>query len=123
MRVGFVRVSDMEQTENFQINALKAAGCAVICGDHGVSGVTTKRRGLNDVLEALQKGDTLVVWKIDRLSRSTVHLLLLDELRQRGDDFVSVTQGIDTTTAAGRMVHGQLAWSAPLKWSSLRYGF
>jgi len=110
MRVGYVRVSDTEQTENLQIDALRLAGCEVIYGDHGVSGVTTKRQGLNDVLEALQKGDTLVVWKIDRLGRSTVHLLLLlDELRQRGVDFVSVTQGIDTTTAAGRMVYGQLA--------------
>lgn len=110
MRVGYVRVSDTEQIENLQVDALKAAGCAVIYGDHGISGITTKRRGLDEVLAALETGDTLVVWKIDRLGRSTVHLLLLlDEIRKRGIDFVSVTQGIDTTTAAGRMVYGQLA--------------
>nr|WP_244668932.1 recombinase family protein [Rhodobium orientis] len=58
----------------------------------------------------MKDGDTLVVWKIDRLGRSTVHLLLLlDELRKRGVGFISVTQGIDTTTAIGRMVYGQLA--------------
>lgn len=110
MRVGYVRVSDNDQTEDLQIDALKWAGCDVIYGDHGVSGDTTTRRGLDEVLGALEGGDTLVVWKLDRLGRSTVHLLLLlDELRTRGIDFVALTQGIDTTTAAGRMLYGQLA--------------
>lgn len=110
MRVGYVRVSDNDQTEDLQIDALKWAGCDVIYGDHGVSGDITQRRGLDGVLETLENGDTLVVWKLDRLGRSTVHLLLLlDELRTLGVDFVALTQGIDTTTAAGRMLYGQLA--------------
>ncbi|MCC0007703.1 MAG: recombinase family protein [Hyphomicrobiaceae bacterium] len=110
MKVGYVRVSDHEQTLNLQVDALTLAGCDAIYGDHGVSGCTVRRKGLDEVLTALQSGDTLVVWKLDRLGRSTVHLLLLlDELRKRGIAFVAVTQGIDTTTAIGRMVYGQLA--------------
>lgn len=109
-KIGYVRVSDKDQTENLQIDALKAAGCEVIYGDHGVSGKIRKRKGLGDLLAALTGGDTLMVWKLDRLGRSTLHLLtLLDELRQRGIDFHAITQGIDTRTAIGRMVFGQLA--------------
>ncbi|MCW2308953.1 recombinase family protein [Rhodobium gokarnense] len=110
MKIGYVRVSDHEQTEALQIDALHQAGCSVIYGDHGVSGAVADRKGLTELLADLKDGDTLVVWKIDRLGRSTVHLLLLlDELRKRGVGFISVTQGIDTTTAIGRMVYGQLA--------------
>ncbi len=109
-KIGYVRVSDADQTENLQLDALKAAGCDLIYGDHGVSGKIRKRKGLSDLLAALKQGDTLIVWKLDRLGRSTLHLLtLLDDLRQRGIDFHIITQGIDTRTALGRMVFGQLA--------------
>lgn len=109
-KIGYVRVSDKDQSEALQVDALNAAGCDVIYGDHGVSGAITKRHGLDDMLARLEKGDTLVVWKLDRLGRSTIHLLqLLSELRDRGVDFQAITQGIDTTTAVGRMVYGQLA--------------
>ena len=92
------------------IDALKLAGCTVIYGDHGVSGAIKKRKGLDELLTSLKTGDTLVVWKLDRLGRSTIHLLqLLDDLRKRGVDFQAITQGIDTTTAVGRMLYGQLA--------------
>ena len=121
MRIGYVRVSDDDQTENLQIDALLAAGCDTIYGDHGVSGSVIKRKGLDDVLAALSEGDTLVVWKIDRLSRSTVQLLLLlDQLRGRGVDFIAVTQGIDTTTATGRMVFGHLAVFAEFEREQIR---
>lgn len=120
MRVGYVRVSDDDQIADLQIDALKAAGCKKIYADHGVSGATLARQGLEDVLAALDAGDTLCVWKIDRLGRSTVHLLLLlDQLRQRGVDFVAITQGIDTTTAIGRMVYGQLAVFAEFERSQI----
>lgn len=110
MKVGYVRVSDHEQNEALQVDALRAAGCERLYGDHGVSGAIVERRGLADVLAALGPGDTLAVWKIDRLGRSTIHLLLLmDDLRKRGVDFVSLTQGIDTTTPIGRLLYGQLA--------------
>jgi DNA invertase Pin-like site-specific DNA recombinase len=109
-KIGYVRVSDKDQTENLQIDALRAVRCDVIYGDHGVSGVVTKRQGLDEVLDCLEEGDTLVVWKLDRLGRSTIHLLqLLSDLRERGVDFQAITQGIDTTTAVGRMLYGQLA--------------
>ncbi|PCJ89744.1 MAG: DNA resolvase [Hyphomicrobiales bacterium] len=105
-----MRVSDRDQSEALQIDALKSAGCEVIYGDHGVSGKITKRAGLDELLATLQAGDTLMVWKLDRLGRSTLHLLtLLDNLQKRGIDFHAITQGIDTRTALGRMVFGQLA--------------
>lgn len=109
-KIGYVRVSDADQTENLQIDALKQAGCDLIYGDHGVSGKIRHRKGLSDLLADLKQGDTLIVWKLDRLGRSTLHLLqLLDDLRQRGVDFHIITQGIDTRTAVGRMIFGQLA--------------
>jgi DNA invertase Pin-like site-specific DNA recombinase len=105
-----MRVSDHEQTADLQLDALTAAGCNVIYADRGVSGAMVSRKGLGDVLADLQTGDALVVWKLDRLGRSTVHLLqLLADLRERGVDFMAITQGIDTTTAMGRMLYGQLA--------------
>lgn len=110
MKIGYVRVSDQKQDEALQIDALTNAGCEAIYGDHGVTGAAVKRRGLDQVLATLESGDALVVWKLDRLGRSTIHLLtLLDELHRRGIDFVSLTQGIDTTTPVGRMLYGQLA--------------
>ncbi|MBL4645366.1 MAG: recombinase family protein [Rhizobiales bacterium] len=109
-KIGYIRVSDRDQSEALQIDALKSAGCDVIYGDHGVSGKITNRAGLDELLATLQTGDTLMVWKLDRLGRSTLHLLtLLDDLRARGVDFHAITQGIDTRTALGRMVFGQLA--------------
>ena len=120
-KIGYVRVSDMDQTEALQIDALKLAGCNVIYGDHGMSGSTTSRKGLDEVLSSLQAGATLVVWKLDRLGRSTLHLLtLLDQLRERGVDFMAITQGIDTTTAIGRMVFGQLAVFAEFEREQIR---
>ncbi len=109
MKIGYIRVSDDEQTEALQVDALKAADCDAIYGDHGVSGAVTTRKELDEVLGDLKAGDTFIVWKFDRLGRSTIHLLLLlDDLRQRQVDFASLTQGIDTTTSVGRMVYGQL---------------
>ncbi len=80
-----------------------------------------ERKGLDQVLCDLRNGDTLVVWKLDRLGRSTLHLMqLLDGLRSRGIDFVSLTQGIDTTTAVGRMLYGQLAVFAEFEREQIR---
>lgn len=121
MKIGYIRVSDFEQTQDLQIDALSTANCDVIYADHGVSGSIVKRKGLTDVFAALKKGDTLVVWKLDRLGRSTIHLLLmLDELRKKGIDFVALTQGIDTTTSIGRMLFGQLAVFAEFEREQIR---
>ena len=107
---GYIRVSDEDQNEALQRDALSSAGCQRIYCDHGISGATTSRAGLDRLMKELKSGDTLVVWKFDRLGRSTVHLLLLfDELRCRGVRFVSTTQGIDTASFEGRIFFGQLA--------------
>lgn len=109
-KIGYVRVSDGEQEEALQRDALAAAGCARIIADHGASGAVPNRRGLATAMRALKEGDALVVWKLDRLGRSNLHLAdLLVKLRERGVRFVSLTQGIDTEDSAGRMVFGLLA--------------
>lgn len=120
-RIGYVRVSTDDQSEDLQIDALTAAGCDPIFGDHGTSGSRIVRAGLDRVLASLEAGDTLVVWKLDRLGRSTLHLLqLLAELRERDVDFIALTQGIDTTTAVGRMLYGQLAVFAEFEREQIR---
>ena len=109
-RIGYVRVSDKDQTEALQIDALTKSGCEMIFSDHGVSGAKVSRPAFNDLMSELESGDTLVVWKLDRLGRSTIHLLgILNDLMERGIEFQALTQGIDTTTAVGRMIFGQLA--------------
>jgi len=109
-KIGYVRVSDADQSEALQIDALKKAGCVKFYTDHGVSGAKASRPGLDQMMSDLRSGDTLTVWKLDRLGRSTLHLLsILDQLRNEGVHFHAITQGIDTSTAVGRMIFGQLA--------------
>ncbi|WP_299845277.1 recombinase family protein [uncultured Roseovarius sp.] len=109
-KIGYVRVSDADQSEALQIDALKAAGCVRLYTDHGVSGAKTERAALDQMLKELKQDDTLTVWKLDRLGRSTIHLLsILEDLQSRGIHFHAITQGIDTSTAVGRMIFGQLA--------------
>ena len=87
-KIGYVRVSDADQSEALQIDALTAAGCMAIYTDHGVSGARTARPALDQMLADLNTGDTLTVWKLDRLGRSTIHLLsILEDLQQRGIHF------------------------------------
>ena len=120
-KIGYVRVSDADQSEALQVDALKAAGCDVIYGDLGVSGAIKDRASLDSLRRELSEGDVLVVWKLDRLSRSMLHLLqILDDLRQNGVDFIAVTQGIDTTTAVGRMLYGHLAVFAEFEREQIR---
>lgn len=120
-KIGYVRVSDADQSENLQVDALEAAGCDVIYGDLGVSGARIRRRSLDTLLYDLGSGDVLVVWKLDRLGRSMLHLLqLLEDLRENGVDFIALTQGIDTTTAIGRMLYGQLAVFAEFEREQIR---
>ncbi|WP_227267336.1 recombinase family protein [Roseobacter weihaiensis] len=109
-KIGYVRVSDADQSEALRIDALKAEGCVAIYRDHGVSGTNTARPALDQMMGKLKAGDTLTVWKLDRLGRSTIHLLqILNDLRDRNVHFHAITQGIDTSTAVGRMIFGQLA--------------
>ncbi|MEM5477106.1 recombinase family protein [Pacificibacter sp. AS14] len=108
--IGYIRVSDADQSEALQLDALRKAGCVKLYRDHGVSGAKVARPALDQMMRDLKAGDTLTVWKLDRLGRSTIHLLqILSDLQERAIHFHAITQGIDTNTAVGRMIFGQLA--------------
>ena len=105
--VGYARVSTGAQDLNLQIDALLKTGCQkrFIFTDK-VGGAKTERPGLEACLKVLKRGDSLVVWRLDRLGRSMPHLVeLIKELRERGVGFKSLCDGaIDTTTASGELV-------------------
>lgn len=106
-KVGYIRVGKIEQTEAIQFNALKQAGCnpAYIFTEKA-SGSKDARPELENCLNILSEGDVLVVWRLDRLGKSTNHLLrFLEELFQKGIGFQSLTESaIDTTTSSGPSV-------------------
>lgn len=108
-RIGYARVSTEDQNLALQIDALKAAGCARIFHDR-ITGATFRRKGLDGALGALEPGDELVVWKLDRFGRSmleTVTMVL--DLDRRGIGFRSLTESFDIKTAIGRGVLAFLA--------------
>ncbi|GAA5237054.1 recombinase family protein [Verticiella sediminum] len=108
--IGYARVSTEDQNLELQTRALQRSGCDQIYTDHGVSGAVTSRSGLTRALRALRKGDKLVVWRLDRLGRSLIHLVqLLDRLGQRGVAFCSLCEHIDTATSGGRLVFHMMA--------------
>jgi DNA invertase Pin-like site-specific DNA recombinase len=108
-RLGYARVSTLEQDPALQHDALTAAGVDRVFTDHA-SGALTERPQLTAVLEHLRPGDTLVVWRLDRLGRSTSHLIqTVTALEERGVGFASLSEAIDTTTPAGRLLFGVLA--------------
>ncbi len=118
--VGYARVSTDEQTTALQLDALRAAGCAVIHED-SASGASRSRSGLSRALEDLHAGDTLVVWRLDRLGRSLRDLLDISEmLRERDVALRSLTDHIDTGTAAGRMLYAVLGAVAQFERDVLR---
>ena len=103
--VGYARISTAEQSLALQLDALSAAGATRVFEDRGVSGAKAERPGLADAMAYLREGDTLVVWKLDRLGRSMTHLLaIVADLEARGVGFRSLTEAIDTTTPTGRLV-------------------
>jgi DNA invertase Pin-like site-specific DNA recombinase len=104
MLIGYARVSTADQTLNLQQDALKTAGCTKIFTDT-ISGVKAERRGLREALEYVRAGDTLVVWRLDRLGRSLKDLIeKLTELNNRKIGFKSLTENIDTTTSGGKLI-------------------
>ncbi len=118
--VGYARVSTDEQTTALQLDALRAAGCAVIHED-SASGASRSRPGLSRALEDLAADDTLVVWRLDRLGRSLRDLLDISEmLRERDVALRSLTDHIDTGTAAGRMLYAVLGAVAQFERDVLR---
>ena len=103
--IGYARVSTGEQELQMQLDALEEAGCVEIFKDKA-SGARSSRPGLDACIEALEPGDTLVVWRLDRLGRSMPHLVgLVEELLGKGIGFRSLQDGaIDTTTASGELM-------------------
>lgn len=108
VRLGYTRVSTVAQTLDQQNAALAAIGVTKTFSDT-MSGARDDRPGLAALLEYVREGDTVVVWKLDRLGRNTLHILeTVKALTDRGITLVSVTDGIDSSTPAGRMMIGVL---------------
>jgi DNA invertase Pin-like site-specific DNA recombinase len=104
MLIGYARVSTHDQTLNLQRDALEKAGCSKLFTDTA-SGAKTERKGLDEALNYVRRGDTLIVWRLDRLGRSLPHLITtMTGLEERGIDFKSLTENIDTTTSAGKLI-------------------
>lgn len=115
-RIGYARVSTRDQNLDLQLASLRGAGCDRIFEDR-LSGTKAGRPGLAKALEALREGDTLIVWRRDRLGRSVKDLLdFAAGLNERGIGFVSLADSIDTTTASGRFFFNVMAslrrWNA-----------
>lgn len=104
-KIGYARVSTNEQDLALQLDELKKAGCKFIFSDK-VSGAKAHRGGLEKCIASLEEGDTLLVWRLDRLGRSMSHLVsIVENLRERGIHFKSLHDGIiDTTTASGELI-------------------
>jgi DNA invertase Pin-like site-specific DNA recombinase len=127
MNYGYARVSTDEQTPALQLAALKKAGCKTVFKDanigvvdgritDGLSGATTERPALRRCLKKLKAGDTLIVWKLDRLGRSLRDLItMLDELKRRKVKFRSLTEHIDTDTPTGRAMWQMIGLLAELE--------
>jgi len=104
--IGYARVSTNDQDLSLQLDALKAAGCGQKIFTDKISGSKSDRKGLSDCLASLKAGDTLLVWRLDRLGRSLAHLVsIVSNLKDRGIGFKSLKDGaIDTTTPSGELV-------------------
>ena len=115
MKYGYARVSTDDQNPALQLAALKKAGCRTVFKDE-LSGATTKRPALLRCLKKLEHGDTLIVWKLDRLGRSLRDLItMLDDLKRRGVKFRSLTEAIDTETPTGRAMWQMIGVLAELE--------
>ncbi len=104
MLIGYARVSTQDQNLHLQKDALEKAGCSQIITDE-ISGSISERPGLTRLKEILREGDTLVVWRLDRLGRSLKHLIeFVQELESKKIGFKSLQETIDTTSPTGRLV-------------------
>jgi DNA invertase Pin-like site-specific DNA recombinase len=120
MLLGYARVSTVDQNLALQRDALTEAGCAKIFTEQ-MSGAVTDRPALHDALEFTRSGDTLIVWKLDRLARSMKQLIeTVETLRLRGIGFRSLTEALDTTTAQGRLVFHMFGALAEFERSLIR---
>ena len=120
MLIGYARVSTVDQNLALQRDALTEAGCQKIFTEQ-MSGAVTDRPALHDALEFARSGDTLIVWKLDRLARSMKQLIeTVETLRLRGVGFRSLTEALDTTTAQGRLVFHMFGALAEFERSLIR---
>src|SRR5947209_1105229 len=104
MLIGYARVSTQDQTLHLQKDALEKIGCSKIFTDTA-SGAATERKGLDAALAYVREGDTLVVWRLDRLGRTLKHLIeTVTDLSRRHIGFKSLTESIDTTTPGGKLI-------------------
>src|SRR5947209_1703843 len=104
MNIGYARVSTQDQTLDLQKDALEKIGCSKIFTDTA-SGAKAERKGLEEAIEYVRDGDTLVVWRLDRLGRSLKHLIeTISKLDSRKIGFKSLTENIDTTTSGGKLI-------------------
>ena len=104
MLIGYARVSTQQQDNASQIDSLKKIGCEMIF-EEKISGGRWERPKLHELLNYVRSGDTIVVWKLDRLSRSLKDLLfIIEQIESKGCGFKSITENIDTTTSAGKMM-------------------
>src|SRR6266568_3246289 len=104
MKIGYTRISKHEQNELLQKDALQEAGCERYFSDI-MTGAKFERKGLDEALAYVRPGDTFIVWKLDRLGRSLKDLIeTLNLLNNRGVDFLSLTENIDTATPGGKLI-------------------
>lgn len=102
MNIGYARVSTQDQNLNLQVDALQKVGCEILFQEK-ISGKSKERPELDKMFGKLRKGDTVVVWKLDRLGRSLKDLIdLVTKMQQMGVGFLSIQDGINTSTATGR---------------------
>lgn len=104
-RLGYARVSTKDQKLRMQRDGLNAVACEQVFEDHGISGAKGSRPGLDALLAEMRAGDSVIVFKLDRLGRSVLHLAdLLVRFQHEGVHFVSLSEGINTTTPGGKLV-------------------
>lgn len=104
MKLGYARISTTEQNLDLQIDALTKAGCEKIITDE-ISGIKSERKGLQELMTILRKGDEVIVWRLDRLGRSLKHLIeLINHFNEKGVTFTSLQESINTNNSTGKLI-------------------